>query len=110
MAGYISTSGEAGFLNKIVINSSRGAGGILFITNNAGSTGGRMIVSSAGSVGIGTTAPTALLDVNGSLEVLGNSNTIGNIFTTGGNVGINTTSPNSKLSISGSESTINGTN
>jgi hypothetical protein len=48
---------------------------------------------------------------NGSIIASGNTNTLGNIFTTGGNVGINTTTPNSTLDISGtliaSGSTIN---
>lgn len=36
-----------------------------------------------------------------SLSVIGNSNTIGNIFTTGGSVGIGTTSPSSLLTVNG---------
>ena len=38
----------------------------------------------------------------GSLIATSNSNTIGNIITTGGNVGVGTTSPNYKLDVNGS--------
>jgi hypothetical protein len=37
-----------------------------------------------------------------NLVAVGNSNTIGNIYTTGGNVGINTTTPGNKLDVNGS--------
>ena len=39
--------------------------------------------------------------VNSSLSAVLNSNTIGNLFTTGGNVGINTTSPSFTLDVNG---------
>ena len=44
---------------------------------------------------------TATTRISTSLIGLGNSNTIGNIFTTGGNIGINTTSPANTLDIIG---------
>jgi fibronectin-binding autotransporter adhesin len=89
----------------------------------------RMIVTSAGNVGVGTSNPEYTLDVTGTarfttgitaasaqinnatigtarvttnLLALGNSNTIGSIFTTGGNVGINTTAPQFNLHVNGS--------
>jgi len=40
-----------------------------------------------------------ILITTGGLSATFNSNTIGNIFTTGGNIGINTTSPNASLEI-----------
>jgi hypothetical protein len=71
-----------------------------------------------GNVGIGTTSPSAKLDVNGSaiistglttasaqitnsLVAIGTSNTIGSIITTGGNVGIGTVNPGSSLHVAG---------
>jgi hypothetical protein len=49
-----------------------------------------------------TTGLTALnILATGVSNLNGNSNTIGNIFTTGGNVGINTTGPGYKLEING---------
>jgi hypothetical protein len=63
-----------------------------------------MTLTSSGNLGIGTTAPTATLDVNGSLEAIGSNHTIGSIIVSGGNVGIGTTSPTRKLTINGAVS------
>ena len=52
----------------------------------------------ATNIGV-TTQTVGTSRITTSLLAVGNSNTVGNIFTTGGNVGIGTTSPNSRLSI-----------
>jgi hypothetical protein len=46
-----------------------------------------------------TTETVGTSRITSNLLALGNSNTVGNIFTTGGNVGIGTTSPTSRLHI-----------
>jgi hypothetical protein len=46
--------------------------------------------------------PQITLPTSSGLTITGNSNTIGNIFTTGGNVGIGTTSPSLPFSVVGS--------
>ena len=48
-----------------------------------------------------TTSTIATARITSNLISLGNSNTVGNIFTTGGNVGINTTSPGAQLTVNG---------
>jgi hypothetical protein len=48
-----------------------------------------------------TTSTIATLRVSSNLLALGNSNTIGSIYTTGGNVGINTANPGSALHVAG---------
>jgi hypothetical protein len=56
---------------------------------------------SATNIGV-TTQTTGTSRITSNLLALGNSNTVGNIFTTGGNVGIATTSPTFTLDVSGS--------
>jgi hypothetical protein len=51
-------------------------GSVIF---NTGPDQIRMIVSSNGNVGVGTTTPQSLLDVNGNLNVAGNATVAGNI-------------------------------
>jgi hypothetical protein len=56
---------------------------------------------SATNIGV-TTQTVGTSRITTSLLALGNSNTVGSIFTTGGNVGIGTTAPSSKLHVNGS--------
>jgi trimeric autotransporter adhesin len=117
-AGNLKTSYESSGANQVVIESLRGDGGILFRTNAGGTIGNRMRITNNGSVGIGTTSPSANLHVNGSaiistglttasaqitnsLVAIGTSNTVGSIFTTGGNVGMGTTAPSYALQVAG---------
>lgn len=69
-------------------------------TDNPDTINERFTVNMNGNVGIGTTSPIANLHVPGT-TILGNSNTIGNIFTTGGNVGINIAAPAYHLDVNG---------
>jgi hypothetical protein len=55
---------------------------------------------SATNIGV-TTQTVGTSRITTSLLALGNSNTVGNIFTTGGNVGIGITNPSEALSVSG---------
>jgi trimeric autotransporter adhesin len=117
-AGNLKTSYESSGANQVVIESLRGDGGILFRTNAGGTIGNRLRITNNGSVGIGTTSPSANLHVNGSaiistglttasaqitnsLVAIGTSNTVGSIFTTGGNVGMGTTAPSYALQVAG---------
>jgi hypothetical protein len=55
--------------NAVITGSNAGAvnsGKITFFTANAGSLGERMRIDNTGNIGIGTTAPTQLLSVNGT--------------------------------------------
>jgi hypothetical protein len=60
---------------------------------------------SAGSVNI-TNATIGTAIITSNLIAIGNSNTLGSLFTTGGNVGVGTTSPLSKLNVQGDASNI----
>jgi hypothetical protein len=68
----------------------------------------RMRINSAGNIGIGTTSPTALVDISGDAHVNGNfianfdTNTLGNLYTLDSKVGINTVTPNYTLDVNGS--------
>jgi len=55
---------------------------------------------SAGSANI-TNATIATARITSNLLALGNSNTLGNLFTTGGSVGIGTTAPSARLQVNG---------
>lgn len=63
-------------------------------TNASGTTNGS--ISTLGGININQTAL-----VSGALTSTADSNTIGNIFTTGGNVGFGTTSPVQRLDVNG---------
>jgi hypothetical protein len=62
-----------------------------------------MRITNLGRVGIGTSAPIATLDVNGSVNTSGNISATNNIVASG-NVGIGTTNPAVKLEVTGSGS------
>ena len=59
----------------------------------------------AGSANI-TTATIGTARITSNLITIANSNTLGNLFTTGGNVGVGTTSPLTKLNVQGDASGI----
>ena len=77
LAGYIKTSNETTFNNKISIESNRGNGGIQFKTNPEGTLETAMFINAEGNIGIGIT------DQTEKLEVLGNTNLYGNLNVTG---------------------------
>lgn len=53
----------------------------------------KMVIANTGNVGIGTTSPSSLLDVNGTTQLRGSSGGTGLYVNSSGNVGIGTTSP-----------------
>jgi hypothetical protein len=63
-----------------------GYGGLRVFTQGAP----RLNIDFSGNIGIGTTSPSARLDVNGSFVTRGIVNTVGTLFVSGGNMGIGT--------------------
>ncbi len=130
---HLYTPNTSGNIGTIFQNGSRQYTiGIRGDTNNSfaiqddSASAFRMVINTAGNMGVGITIPEYRLDVGGSfratsgdvtlgtlvvtnsnlttqtvgtsritnnLLAIGNSNTVGNIFTTGGNVGIGVTNP-----------------
>ena len=96
---------------RVIRNSSSSLDKDMYLQLGAGATSTLHMFSNnsetmtikSGNVGIATASPVYTLDVSGTgrftsaLLAIGNSNTVGNIFTTGGNVGISTTAPSGML-------------
>jgi hypothetical protein len=82
------------------VDSGGGYGSSLafFTTNGLNSVNEAMRIDKSGNVGIGTTSPSAKLDVAGDFEVDGSDFFVNS---TSGNVGIGTTSPETKLQVTG---------
>lgn len=78
---------------------AKGAGSYTFHTTGLNTA--RLIIANNGNVGIGSSIPSATLDVSGNLAVSGNTTLTGNV-TANGNVGIGTTNPGKKLTVAGS--------
>jgi hypothetical protein len=90
--GTISVSGTSVLANATATNISAG-------TLNA-STGITAASAQITNENV-TTSTIATLRVSSNLLALGNSNTLGNIYTTGGNVGVGTVSPGEALDVRG---------
>lgn len=80
--------------------STGGSTSLRFTTSNAGTPGTRMTINNTGNVGIGTTSPTALLGIQGSVGVSGTQL----YLAANGSVGIGTAAPSALyvLDVSGS--------
>lgn len=77
-------------IDAVTTDHSSITGFMTFRTKNAGTLAERMRIEAAGNVGIGTSSPKGLLDINRKLVVL-----------SGGNVGIGTWSPTNRLQVVG---------
>lgn len=108
-----------GFVNDTLISTgslgSQISSGALQLSGNA-VIGGDLIVTGStfvmnetvsNSVNVNITASSIYISSGGLIATF-NSNTIGNIYTTGGNVGINTTSPIYNLDVIGTTRLVNG--
>ena len=82
-----------------LLNTNQNSTNITTATLNA-STGITAAIAQITNANI-TTQTVGTSRITTSLLALGNSNTVGNVFTTGGNVGIGITNPSESLSVSG---------
>ena len=100
---YLSSRGNSDLNLRAGDGSSSRTANILFSTRDSVE---RMRITSTGNVGIGTTSPSAKLDVAGATKVSGNltvdTNTLF-VDSTNNRVGIGTTSPGAKLQVQGSD-------
>ena len=110
LGGMIHTNGTVAEFGVIKgakensVNDNR-RGYLSFSTRTDGTTvAEKMRITADGNVGIGTTAPGTLLDVNGAINSRSYINAVGGIYA-GGNVGVGTTSPYSQLNVAGSAGT-----
>jgi hypothetical protein len=88
--------GRAGDQDRGYITYNQGTDLMLFGT----SAGDKVAINSTGNVGIGSTAPASLLDVNGTAWLRGTAGGIGGLYVkSDGNVGVGTTSPSSLLEL-----------
>ena len=80
---------------------------ITFLTGGVAEANRRMTIDAVGNVGIGSTIPSQVLDVNGSGRFAGSGDTLLN--PTSGNVGVGTTVTRARLTIDGTIYSINMT-
>jgi hypothetical protein len=122
-SSYIRIDSDSGE-NKLFLGIKEGIGGAIgtesgnslgFFTAGVTNIGPKMLLTSSGNLGIGTTSPNEKLDVIGTVKAtsfLGDgsgltgitgsgqwTNTTGGIYYNSGNVGIGTTIPSAKLDI-----------
>jgi len=104
VGAFGSAYGDAAVENALGLTSGIDDNGYLFFrTKTGGSYYDRMRINNDGNVGIGTTAPTAKLDVNGDVNIAQDLTVTGStvLATSYGNVGIGTTTPDAKLVVAG---------
>lgn len=93
--------GAAGRIRGITNTGAYGGSLTFETTGGGGNLDRRMTINAAGDVGIGTTTPARLLDVNGTLMVNGEATYNNNLYCLG-YIGIGNASPTVHLDVTGS--------
>ncbi len=96
-------SGRISFVAEDTFAANYNPTAIVFKPGSGGSYAEKMRITSAGNVGIGTTSPGSLLDVNGTAQLRGAAGGTGLYVDGGGNVGIATTTPSYRLDLAGGD-------
>jgi len=99
----ISTTGTVGTLINTNTVSTNISSATLNLSTGITAASSQITNSNITTQTVGTSIITT------SLIAIGNSNTIGNIYTTGGNVGVNTIAPLSRFNVVGNSNGTNGT-
>ena len=97
-----STIGSFGTVSTSLLSAQTMTGANMYLSGDLFIAGTLTAVNITTTNLVDTNMTAGIARITSHLAATGNSNTIGNVFTTGGNVGINTTDPNYQVDVNGS--------
>jgi hypothetical protein len=99
-SGALVINGGVGIAKNVIIGESLTCAS-MYISGNINVAGTLTVVNITTTNLVDTNLTAGIARITTNLAAIGNSNTIGNIFTNSGNVGINVTNPNFNLEVNG---------